>query len=384
MALLGQDLNPSASVQEGFRRFGRWYTQLAVLLLNTAILLLGITLITYAYYGRERRTAPRTVYSTSLRSQAIHRMDPGQATAFFQEFDRMGAAETYIYQPWIGLSERVFHSAKLNVDEALPAPTRRTWRNSGGGKPPLIIWAFGGSTMFGWGVPDDETVASHLAKVLGRMLPERSVTVINYGHSYFFSSQELALFQILLRRGERCDLAVFLDGLNDANTYSLSDVPPFSDRLQSAFEKEQQRNPTTERYFWISPEFPPMKLFAGIQSRLARRAVAPIVPPPTYDAALKYQVNMAAEASLGSTAGVKTAFFWQPVPSAPAYAGARDLAAKVHQSVQSRGFHFIGDLFQGIDEHDVYVDNHHYGDTGCERVAEAMARGILAEVAKNH
>jgi hypothetical protein len=310
-------------------------------------------------------------------------MSPGQATAFFQEFDRMGASETYIYQPWIGLSERVFHSQQLNVDEATQVPTRRTWQNPGGGKRPLLIWAFGGSTMFGWGVPDDETVASHLAKVLGRLLPERSVTVINYGHSYFFSSQELALFQVLLRRGERCDLAVFLDGLNDANTYSLSDVPPFSDRLQSAFEKEQQRNPTAERYFLISPEFPPMKLFAGIQSRLARRPVAPVVPPPTYDAALKFQVNMAAETSLATTEGIKSVVFWQPVPSAPAYAGARDLAAKVRQSVRSSGFHFIGDLFRGADERDIYVDNHHYGDIGCERVAEAMAREVLAEVAKN-
>jgi len=363
-------------------RMGRWYTQLAIILANTLFLLIGITLIAYAYYGiKGSGKQPVPVYSTYLRPQAMHRMSAEQAALFFKMFDRMGEAETYIYQPWVGFSERVFHSERLNVDEAMPLPIRRTWQNPGpGGGPPLVIWTFGGSTMFGWGVPDDETIASHLAKTLARTLPGRSVTVINYGHSYFFSSQELALFQTLLRRGERCDFAVFLDGLNDSLSNSLEDVPAFNDRMRVAFEKEQQRNPTAETYFWISPEFPPVKLAEAMHRRYFQRRDAAPIPPPTYDAASKYQVNMAAEAALGSMQGVKTLFFWQPVPDGPNYAPARELAGKIRQSVHSDNFYFVAGLFGGMDPADVYVDIHHYGDTASERLGEVISQEIVKQI----
>ncbi len=367
-------------------RVRRRYMQLAILLLNTIILLIGTTLLAYAYYAI-RPDPIQPVYSASLRPRAMHRMSAEQAAIFFKAFDRMGEAETYIYQPWVGFSERVFHSERLNVDEAMPIPTRRTWQNSENrGGQPLVIWMFGGSTMFGWGVPDDQTIASHLARTLAHTLPERSVTVINHGHSYFFSSQELALFQTLLRRGGRCDFAVFLDGLNDAFLYSLQDAPAFSNRMRSAFEQEQRRNPTVEtHFFWISREFPPLKLLASIKSRLVGQRIAVTHPllthsGPTYDALRKYQLNMAAEAALGSTQGIKTLFFWQPVPDDPDYAPQRELARKIRQSVHSNTFHFVADLFSGVDPADVYVDQHHYGDTACERVAEVIATEILAQV----
>src|SRR5262245_19902903 len=196
-----------------FKRMKRWYTYFAIQLLNTLALVVGITAAAYAYYAvRGGQAAP--VYSGALHPRALHRMTTEEAKTFFEAFDRMGESETYLYQPWVEFSERVFHSDRLNVDEATPLPIRRTWRAPGNSQEPLIVWAFGGSTMFGWGVPDDETIASHLAKILSRTLPERAVTVVNHGHSYFFSSQELALFQTLLRRGGRGDFAVFLDGVN--------------------------------------------------------------------------------------------------------------------------------------------------------------------------
>ena len=262
MDLPGRELTSSLTVAELLKWLARWYTQIAILLLNTLIFLIGITLAAYAYYGIRSGLATPP-YSVGMKPRAMHRMSASQARIFFREFDRLGFAETYIYQPWVGLSEHVFHSERLNVDEAMSMPTRRTWQDYDRGGRPLVIWTFGGSTMFGWGVPDDQTIASHLAKILARTLPERSVTVINHGHSGFFSSQELVLFQTLLRRGRRCDFAVFLDGLNDSFGDSLADTPAFNARMRSAFEKEQLRNPTAGSYFWISPEFPPMKLLAA-------------------------------------------------------------------------------------------------------------------------
>ena len=365
------------------QRIGQWYSQLAILLLNTLLLLIILTVFAYVYYGARKNGLAPAVYSAALKTRAMHRMNAEEATKFFKLFDRLGAEETFIYQPWVGFSERVFHAEGLNVDEAMPMPIRRTWQSVERGGKPLVVWIFGGSTMFGWGVPDDQTIASHLTKMLAHSFPERDVKVINYGHSYFFSSQELALFQMLLRRGERCDFAIFLDGLNDSIGYSFEDRPAFTERMRAAFEKEQGRNPTADTHFWISPEFPPLKLLAGIQARLVQRRVAPPATVPTYDAARKYQVNMATEAALGDALGIQTLFFWQPVPNDSVYAPARELAWKVRQSMKSEAFHFVADLFEGANEADVYVDQHHYGDTACERVAEAIGVEIVAAAKKN-
>lgn len=359
----------------------RWYRDTALVTLSTLLMFLGFVLLSYAYYAIPGKGV-LPVYSKDFRPSALHRMDKDQALTFFKEFDRLGQDETFIYQPWVGFSERVFHSARLNVDDTKPLPTRRTVQNSSdGAKRPLIIWTFGGSTMFGWGVPDDETISSHLSAILSRNLPGRSVTVINQGHSYYFSSQEFALFEILLRRGDRCDAAVFMDGLNDSFPYSLRDVPEFSDRMTVAMAKEQHLNPTGAGYIKVSPDFPPVRLLLGIVRKISRKPASRSAQPPTLDISpdvRTYQFNINGEAALGTLYGIKTLFFWQPVPDDPLYASTRELATRIRQSVDIRDFHFIADIFNDMNPNDVYVDYHHYGDIANERIAENIAREVLA------
>src|SRR6185503_1538519 len=58
----------------------------------------------------------------------------------------------------------------------------------------------------------------------------------------YFSSMELGSFLRLLRAVERPNVAVFLDGLNDA-LYLMQghDVPFFSDVLHGGWERERER-----------------------------------------------------------------------------------------------------------------------------------------------
>lgn len=361
-----------------FDKFLKWYRDTAVIVLSTLILLISFVLLSYTFYVIRGSKGP-PVYSRYLRPQAMHRMNTDQAVRFFKEFDRLGENETFIYQPWVGFSERVFHSTHLNVDDAIPLPTRRTIQNGAvrGGRP-LTIWTFGGSTMFGWGVPDEETIASHLSAILSRNLSGRPVRVINHGHCYFFSSQELALFQVLLRRGGRCDVAIFLDGLNDSDPASFQDAPAFTDRMMTAMAREQGRNPTGQKYLWVSPYFPPARLLRGIGQRLSRQPVSRPAEFSTSDLVNKYQFNVRTETALGSLQGIKTLFFWQPV-SAP-YAKARELARQVRQTVKYSDFHFIADIFEDMDPRDIYVDYEHYGDLASARIAEDIALEVLSAI----
>jgi hypothetical protein len=359
----------------------KWYTTAAIIVLNTLILFFSFTLLSYAYYAiRGDRGA--VVYSAWFRPRAMHRMSNDQAIQFFREFDRLGENETYKYQPWVAFSERVVHLPRLNVDEATPLPIRRTTHNSSAPVgAPLVIWTFGGSTMFGFGVPDDETIASHLSAILSRALPSRSVTVINHGHVHYFSSQELALFQMLLRRGDRSDFAIFLDGVNDS--FYDSDVPYFTDRMVLAMEKEQRSNPTAQTNIRVSPDFPPLKLLRAFGRRLARQPLSRPYQFPTSDPVGRYRFNLSVEGALGSMHGIKPLFFWQPADDRVQTSPVREVTAKVRNSVHTEGFHFIGDIFDDRDPADVYIDDFHYGDTANERIAEVIAEEVLARINKN-
>lgn len=72
---------------------------------------------------------------------------------------------------------------------------------------------FGGSVVWGVGQRDDHTIASELARVA----ESEGVTleVHNYGMYGWVAWQQYQYFERLLAAGERYDLAIFYDGLND-------------------------------------------------------------------------------------------------------------------------------------------------------------------------
>ena len=77
-----------------------------------------------------------------------------------------------------------------------------------GGKKEL--WLFGGSTTFGYGLKNNETISAHLQKLL-----ENEFKVINFGSAYYYSSQERILLNNLLTKLDSPFAIVFIDGFND-------------------------------------------------------------------------------------------------------------------------------------------------------------------------
>jgi len=76
------------------------------------------------------------------------------------------------------------------------------------------IWMFGGSTMYGVGVPYSENIPSFLQKILNKN--NACLKVVNYGVPYHYSKQETINFvNNLLDHEKPPAFAIFLDGLND-------------------------------------------------------------------------------------------------------------------------------------------------------------------------
>jgi len=69
-------------------------------------------------------------------------------------------------------------------------------------------WFFGGSTMFGTGASDFETIPSYYSKITG-------IPVFNFGQSGWVSRQSLNQLLNLLAEGEKPDSVIFYSGVND-------------------------------------------------------------------------------------------------------------------------------------------------------------------------
>ena len=81
-------------------------------------------------------------------------------------------------------------------------------RNPHGGENE--IWIFGGSTTFGYGLKNDETISAHLQNLL-----QNKFNVINFGSGYYYSTQERILLNNLLTKIDPPYAIVFIDGFND-------------------------------------------------------------------------------------------------------------------------------------------------------------------------
>lgn len=82
------------------------------------------------------------------------------------------------------------------------------------------VWLFGGSTMFGANISDNETVSAHL-NVLAAPLRH-----LNFGVPSYHQNLEIDKLLLLLRKGYRPQKVVFLDGWNDLTALRSGDFHP--------------------------------------------------------------------------------------------------------------------------------------------------------------
>ena len=99
---------------------------------------------------------------------------------------------------FVSVSELGNRCIKINLKNCKPAE---------GGENE--IWIFGGSTVFGYGVKNDETIAAYLNELI------TDKRVINFGQGYYNSNQSRIYFQNLLTFLPKPHAAIFLEGFND-------------------------------------------------------------------------------------------------------------------------------------------------------------------------
>lgn len=206
------------------------------------------------------------------------------------------------YTPYVGNSLRDYAGRYVNVTDR----QRRSYEATlDAGGDPVDVWFFGGSTMFGFSAQrDDHTIPSEIV----RLAEDDGVVVRahNFGSPGYVNMQETALAAQLLAAGERPDLMVFYDGINDLGL-----------QVQLGFGGIGTAGDPSDLSAFAFRE-----LLAGQVTGTAEPP-SPIGPvpdmgrPPSADATITalegvYERGIELAGALGEHYGVPVAHFWQP------------------------------------------------------------------------
>jgi len=219
------------------------------------------------------------------------------------------------------------------------------------------VFVLGGSTAFGYGVADGETIASQLGDQLGS-------PVYNFASPNYTSVQERIRFEQLLLQGHRPRVAVFVDGFDDF-------IAPFYEPMMFApFVTAAKRRRLFDRF-------------------LRREKPAGRMP----DCAVvvdRYLTNMRLIKAAAQQFGVHPVFVWQPVPCYQ-YAGpAADhgSSAPLIECVQ-RGYEMMDARRGGIDgllwladmqrgrTDALYIDPDHYTAAFSGEIASRIGQHLV-------
>jgi hypothetical protein len=94
------------------------------------------------------------------------------------------------------------------------------------------IWFFGGSTTFGYGVKNNETITANIEKQLFN-----KYRIVNFGAGHYFSTQERILFNNLLLELPPPYAVIFIDGINDFQRENNFDESIYSNSIKYKMNK---------------------------------------------------------------------------------------------------------------------------------------------------
>jgi len=220
----------------------------------------------------------------------------------------------YEYESFTEFKERPFKGKYVNISEY----GFRAVKNQGPWPPDkknFNIFLFGGSTSFGYGVADSETTASYLEDFISK---DKKIYVYNFGRGSYCSSQELILYENLIKSGNVPNMALFIDGLNDFG------VGYQGHQLASAFRQYMEADSPgiIFQLTHVLAELPVGGLVTRLQTKFSHAKdertdlEKQYNDLPLLDFVIhRYLENKKMIEAVSAYYGVKPIFVWQPVPT---------------------------------------------------------------------
>lgn len=302
----------------GWRVILRWYKASAIILLNLLALFFLVNFGVFSAYEISRHLFPTNPLQIKYGSVLLKQIYPDLSEEEGNELLNETWSRNYVYEPFTQFKEAPYRGKYVNVDEH----GFRYTRNEGPWPPDpnaFNVFMFGGSTTFGYGVPDWQTTASYLQEDLVRG-SRKDVRVYNFGRGYYYSTQERILFERFLTSGSKPDVAIFVDGLNEF-IYTL-DEPIFTVRLQQFVEGKLparallliSRWPVYRAAQDLNTILMRVKGPAGHEEAAAIQGRDQDNPVVIENSIHRYQANRKIIEAVAAAHGVRAIFVWQPIP----------------------------------------------------------------------
>jgi lysophospholipase L1-like esterase len=298
-----------------------------------------------------------------------------------------------------------WHGKYVNNDRYQFGVVRRTIDSMGPdckNQPVMDIWMFGGSTLYGSGVPDWATIPSLLAKDLNGD-PNRCVVITNFGTEAYNTNQELLLLIEQLKVGRRPDAVIFYDGVNDS--YSGVFAPGIATAhmhyaaISSRVEGDLAGKVDFLRHSYALLLVRRMLLSRQKQDPAASETETKSKAVQTLD---NYEANLRMVQALAGIYHFSVYSFWQPslaYGSKPAVPYEKELIRADANSFEGSAlkpmhaayeeaelraakkgnFVFLGNVLDSEVE-PLYLDEWHLGPKGNELIAQAIARKLSASL----
>jgi len=370
---------------------------------------LGFAVCSFVVFAAVLEFASWAIWSVAQRmafpqASELQRISPAYqgdswAAEFWQEEPRRQKSHK-VYVPFRVWSVTNWHGKYVNNDESATGIWRRTinpmpdkCKTSA-----VRIWTFGGSTMYGTGVPDWATLPSYLSRDLNAASPN-CVQVSNFGVEGYLTNQELILLMEQLKAGGHPDMVIFYDGLNDAGAAGPSSGPP-KPHFYIEMIKARVEGSLRGRLDFIHETYT-FHVAKAIQAFFSRQHSSRSVLNELHTKAVatldNYEANLRVVKALAKAYNFRVYCFWQPSlyygqkPLVPFERQLPEIANRdpwalittaVYQEAEARaattgGFVFLGGLFDSVKD-PIYIDQGHLGPRGNELAAQAVAQYIQA------
>jgi lysophospholipase L1-like esterase len=330
------------------------------------------------------------------------------AAEFWKEEQARRKVHLGRYVPFLIWGVTEWHGKYVNADSTPLGTLRRTVEPDNArcaGKPITTIWMFGGSTLFGSGVPDFATLASYLARDLNSKGPN-CYEVSNWGAEGYDTNQEIILLEKQLKAGRHPDIAIFYDGVNDSYVGMFAPGFPEAHWDYAAIQARVEGTLAGKLEFLRNSYALRLVREMMVQhsgSRAQGAAIAESELRSKAEAVLdNYEANLRLARTLGAAYGFRVECFWQPSlafgrkrlasyeeqlvrldenspegsafpPMGAAYEEAERRAAR------NGDFNFLGNILDSMSE-PLYLDRWmHLGPRGNEIVADNLATYVEAK-----
>jgi len=374
-------MNTTPSTPSAFNKIATWYQTLAVMLLTFMFLAVFVNIGLYFYVRRlDRNHSVNPVASYGLDTEL--RAYPGWTAASVTGLIKETYTARYlVHHPFAQFSNEPRSGKYVSV----LAPGFRVVKNQSPWPPRSVIknvFVFGGSTAFGLGVTNQETIASYVQEMLERKT-NTPVAVYNFGTPAYASRQEATLFFDFLSSGIAPETAVFIDGLNE---YAWGEKPALTTEISRDVEGKAVRD-------WLYLKVPMVRVAYNMIHRSPVSSNAPNDDARAEVIIKRWRDNKRIIEAMAAAFNVRVLFVWQPIPyynydprNDPFCQPTHPCTSAPHEALYRRmktldgglggDYLWLGDLQAGRTEN-LYVDSVHYSPAFSKQIAEAIAENLV-------